>query len=291
MIGVYYIGRSHAPSKSPTIPTSKIPITFSAFYLDVGASASLGFQPTGIKGHNGHSTLDGYGDDLVLMERYQGTALSIYKTGCPGETLQSFLSVKVSDHCNNLPVSQISKDRAFLQANRGKPGLITIDVGFNNYRVCLSPAVVNESCVTKAIAQTLLDIPKIVKDLRFAAGPHVRMVGLEYNDPFLAHYFIGSQGPAEALSTLSAMNRMNAALHHAYTSVGVKVADVPAFFRMNDTKPVVIPNEGTIPENVKAACDLTWLCYSSPFGPDDHPNDAGYSLIAKAILNELPKRW
>jgi lysophospholipase L1-like esterase len=50
-----------------------------------------------------------------------------------------------------------------------------------------------------------------------------------------------------------------------------------------------VPNVGTIPLNVEEACELTWMCYSAPFGPDDHPNDAGYALIAQAIFAALPK--
>jgi lysophospholipase L1-like esterase len=290
VVGAFFIGRTNAPP-SPVGPGAKIPITFSAFYLDIGASASLGFQPTGIKGHNGHSTNDGYADDLALMERFKGTSLSVDKTGCPGETLRSFLATATTKHCNNLRRTQMSKDVAYLHAHQGEPGLITIDIGFNNIRECLTYATVNESCVNEAVSAAKVDTPKIVKDLRDASGANVQIVGLEYNDPFLGHYLNGPTGPADAQATLVAMNRMNAALKGAYVSAGALVADVPAFFQMDNSSPVTITNVGTMPENVKEACDLTWLCYSSPFGPDDHPNDAGYALIAKAILAVLPKTW
>jgi lysophospholipase L1-like esterase len=46
---------------------------------------------------------------------------------------------------------------------------------------------------------------------------------------------------------------------------------------------------GTIPENVEDTCEETWMCYGAPFGPDDHPNDAGYALIAQAIFAALPR--
>jgi hypothetical protein len=291
MVGVYFLGRSHPTAPTTTVPPAKIPITFTGFYLDIGASASLGFQPTGIKGHNGRSTLDGYGDDVVLMERYLGTSLSLYKTGCPGETLQSYLSTKVADHCNNLPTTQLSKDLKYLRAHQSEPGLVTLDMGFNNIRVCLSPTEVEEACVDEAVAAVATDIPTIVKDLKAVSGSQVQFVGLEYNDPFLGHYMDGAGGPADATATLLGMNRMDAALKTAYLKAGIKVADVPAYFRTDDTSEVTIDGVGREPENVYAACNLTWECYSSPFGPDDHPNDAGYSLIAKAILAELPKKW
>jgi len=290
LIGVFYIGRSSAPPTT-TVLTAKVPITFSAFYLDVGASASLGFQPTGIKGHNGRSTNDGYADDLALIERYIGTSLSVYKTGCPGETLRSYLSTYLEHHCNNAPTTQLGRDLTYLRSHLGENGLITIDMGFNNMRLCLSTLDVNENCVNRTIAAVALDIPKIVEDLKTASGSNVRIVGLEYSDPFLGHYVDGPAGVVYANETLVAMNRMNGALATAYESAGASVADVPAFFRMDDTDLVSLKNVGSWPENVKEACALTWICYSSPYGPDDHPNDAGYSLIAKAIFATLPKTW
>ena len=62
-------------------------------------------------------------------------------------------------------------------------------------------------------------------------------------------------------------------------------------FQTEDNTSVDVANVGTIPLNVEKACELTWMCYPSPFGPDDHPNDAGYSFIAQAIEAELPKSW
>jgi len=290
MVGVYFAGRLYAPVvPSPVAP--KVPITFSSFYLDIGASSSLGFQPTGIKGHNGRSTTDGYADDVALMERYVGTSLSIYKTGCQGETLHSYLTIKPKNHCNSQPTTQVSKDVAYLQAHLDEPGLITVDIGFNDIRVCLSSEVVDEACVDRVVAAVQLDIPKIVKVLKDASGSHVQIVGLEYNDPFLAHYLNGPTGPYDANETLVAMNRMDSALKTAYQSAGASVADVPSFFRMNDTSIDTLTNVGSWPENVKEACTLTWLCNSAPFGPDDHPNDAGYALIARAIIAALPKTW
>jgi lysophospholipase L1-like esterase len=289
-VGAYFLGHSTSRSTAPG-PSPKIPVTFSAFYLDIGASASLGFQPTGIKGHNGRSTDDGYADDLALMERYLGTSLTVYKTGCPGETLQSYVATQLSKHCNNEYTTQLSKDLTILRAHHAEPGLVTIDIGFNNIHSCLRPATVNEQCVDQAVSAAVMNTPKIVQDLKAAAGPQVRLVGLLYSDPFLGNYLKGSTGPRDAAATLKAMNRMNAALRTAYLAAGAAVANVPRLFHMNDTNPVTLDNVGTVPDNVNEACTLTWMCYSSPFGPDDHPNDAGYAVIARAIFDAIPRRW
>lgn len=134
-------------------------------------------------------------------------------------------------------------------------------------------------------------MPKIVKKLNAAAGPHVRFVGLEFENPFLADYLLGASGPSNATAATVAMDRMNAALRQAFIHSGVAVANAPAISQSDNSTRVSIPNVGVVPENVYKACQLTWMCYGPPFGPDDHPNDAGYALIAQAIAAVLPTSW
>ena len=43
--------------------------------------------------------------------------------------------------------------------------------------------------------------------------------------------------------------------------------------------------------NVAAECDYTWMCTPPPWGPDDHPNNAGYAVIATEIEEKLPRGW
>jgi hypothetical protein len=179
----------------------------------------------------------------------------------------------------------------FLEARKSEAGLVTIDLGFNNIRNCLVASPVNQACVNNAVATVQVDMPKIVKKLKAAAGPHVRFVGLEFEDPFLGDYLLSGAGPTNATATLVAMDRLNAALAQAFSHSGVAVANVPAIFKSDNATRVSIPNVGVIPENVYEACQLTWECYGPPFGPDDHPNDAGYALIAQAIAAVVPKSW
>jgi hypothetical protein len=300
VVGVYWIGRTYnsqsasaasGGTSASSSSTSSTTPSFSGFYLDVGASASLGFQPTGIVHHNGRRTDTGYANDLLELENLKGVSLTLHQVGCPGETVQSILSTTKADHCYSLPETQMTQAVKFLQENQGEAGLVTVDLGFNNIRPCLSIAVANESCVAAAVAAVQVDMPKILVDLKAAAGPNVRFVGLEYNDPYLSHYLDGATGPADATATLLAMNQMNAVLGQVYANAGVAVANVPALFQTENNTSVTMANVGTIPENVEEACALTWDCYSAPFGPDDHPNDAGYALIAQAIAAVLPASW
>jgi hypothetical protein len=228
---------------------------------------------------------------VVQIEGYKGIALSMTQVGCPGETVQTILNFKVADHCYILPETQMSRATSYLQANQSSNGLVSVDLGFNDIRPCLSPTTLNISCVNKGIAAVKVDMPKVLKDLMSAAGPHVKFVGLEYYDPFLNHYFNGANGPSDATATLVAMNKMNAVLSQVYKSDGVAVANVPTYFQMNDSTRVTLGNVGMIPQNVVSACNLTWMCQPAPYGPDDHPTDEGYLQIANAITAVIPKSW
>jgi hypothetical protein len=288
--GVLFVDHSGSPQGASAASTPA-PVTFSSYYLDIGGSSSLGIEPTGIPHHRSRTTKDGYANDVVQLEAYKGVALTLTQIGCPGETVQTILNTKVKDHCNTLPVTQLTRAFAFFQAHQGGPGLVSIDIGFNDIRPCLSPTIIDEACVNAGIAAVKVDMPRLLKDLKNAAGAHVMFVGLEYYDPFLSHYFNTDDGPGEATATLVAMNRMNAVLSSAYRSAGVAVADVPTTFQMNDSTKESIANVGLIPVNVQEACDTTWMCQPSPFGPDDHPNDEGYLLIADAMTAVIPKSW
>ena len=291
--GIYFIARSSnaLPASAASGTSTTTPVTARGFYLAVGASASLGAQPTGIVNHNGRRTPDGYANDLVLLERYQGFAFTLDQVGCPGETVQTILNTHVADHCYTLPETQMTQAVAFLQANQSSVGVVTVDLGFNNIRLCLWASPVNEACANQAIAAVRVDLPKVLKELKDAAGPNVRFVGLEYNDPFLARYNNGASGAAAATAGLFDMDRLNATLDQVYVGAGVAVANVPALFDTDVTTRIAAPGGGVIPENVAQACAMTWMCLPAPFGPDDHPNDAGYALIAQAIAAVLPKSW
>jgi lysophospholipase L1-like esterase len=287
----FLLGRTSAPPNAGAAsPSTTSPVKLSAFYLDIGASESLGFQPTGIAGHNGVRTDTGYSNDLVLREGLKGVSLDLEEVGCPGDTVQKILDTTKDDACYHAPQTQLTKAIAYLKAQTG-PGLVTVDLGFNNVRPCLEANPVNQTCVAAGIAAITVDLPKIMSQLKAAAGPDVHFVGLEYSDPYLGYYMNGAGGPAEATATLVGMDQLDTVLGNVYTNAGAQVANVPALFQINNYAPATIDNVGTVPVNVQQACELTWFCIPSPFGPDDHPNDAGYSLIAQAIETVLPKSW
>jgi lysophospholipase L1-like esterase len=127
--------------------------------------------------------------------------------------------------------------------------------------------------------------------LKSAAGPDVRFVGLEYADPYIAKYLQGAVGQADAAKTVATINLLDQTLDQAYKAAGMSVANVPGLFLSDHTAPVKLSGVGTVPVEVARVCEWTWMCKTKPWGPDDHPNNAGYVAIADAIVAALPSRW
>lgn len=261
----------------------------SGFYLDVGASASLGFQPTGIVHHNGHRTDTGYANDVVAIEKAKGVVLKLRQIGCPGETAESMLSM--GDHCYTLPSRQLPVAIKFLHENASAIGLVTIDLGFNDVRPCLTTATVDMACVEQGITNVRNDLPKVLAQLKAAAGPQVHFVGLEYGDPFLAHYLKGGASITAATQSLQVMTQLDNLLESIYTAVHIPTANIAGQYKSANLTPARLPNIGVVPQNVASVCTLTWMCTPPPWGPDDHPNNDGYRAIADAIVAKLPTTW
>jgi hypothetical protein len=291
-VGVFALVRtSSTPTAGAASLAAAVPVKLTAFYLDIGGSESLGFQPTGISGHNGERTNTGYANDLLLREGLKGVALELQQVGCPGDTVQSMLNTQQADACYQPPNTQLTQAVKYLQAHPTGQGLVTVDIGSNNIRPCLEANPINQACVATALAAVQVDLPKILKQLKAAASPSTHFVGLEYSDPFLGYYIKGPDGPARAAATLVAVDSFDTLLGKIYTQQGIVSAAVPTYFDMNVTTPTTVDNVGTLPLNVEEACQLSWFCYGTPFGPDDHPSNAGYSMIAAAIEAVLPKSW
>lgn len=261
------------------------------FYLVIGASSSQGVQPSGVPSQNSRRTQDGYANDVVALEQKKHVNFELNQIGCPGETAESMLNTSVADHCYTLPTTQLTLALNFLRANQGRQGLVTIDLGFNDIRPCLTGPQIIESCVTQGLKYVQTDLPKVLTQLKAAAGPQVHFVGFNYEDPFLAHYLEGPSSVANAQESLTDMGRMDQVLNSVYASAKIPVANLAGMFESLNSTPDVIPNVGTVPVNVAFACYYTWMCQPKPFGPDDHPNNPGYMLIAEAIVKVLPGPW
>ena len=226
-IGVLIGFRSSVQRVLGISTTSAASAQLTGFYLDIGASSSLGTQPDGVRAHNGHRTKSGYSDDLVSYEARHSMALTMREIGCPGETVQSMLG-QLKDACYTLPNTQLTIATNYLATHADEVGVVTLDLGFNNIRACLTATVTLTSCVQRGIVAVRNDLPIIVSRLQRAAGAHVHFVGLGYGDPFLAYYLQGPTGRVLAQQGLNAMNQLNAVLQEVYNGRHVAMANVAA---------------------------------------------------------------
>ena len=266
-----------------TSPTSTVS---TGFYLDLGASASVGVQPT-LANPRGERTSSGYANDLVAYEATRGVTLQMTQLGCPGETTATMLFG--GDHCYPPGDSQLADAMTFLMAHHDEPGIVTIDLGFNNVLPCLEHHFVDQSCARNEVDLVRQQMSSIMASLESAAGPRVTFVGVGHYDPYLADGIDSPIGMGFAVDSYSVIASLNATLRTSYAAAGISMATVAASFQSLSHVKVLVRGEGMVPLNVERACALTWMCAPAPYGPNFHPNDAGYARIARAI--EAVLRW
>ncbi len=252
-----------------------------AYYLSLGDSLSQGVQP----GPSGASieTRQGYADQLYALLRPANPGLRLVKLGCPGETTATMVNGGI---CRYPGGSQLAAAVRFLRAHRGQVALVTIDIGANDPDACLTQPSVGKlaTCVGKAIPAATANLAKILTRLR-QADPHGRMLAMSYYLPALAQWRNGLAGQLVARGAAAAAQVYNNLLSRVYRTFGVRVADVFGAFHTADfSGRVPVPGYGTLPVNVAAICRWTWECASPPRGPNQHANQAGYRVIARAFL-------
>lgn len=276
-------GAAGPPTTTPAGPTGSL-----VFYLVLGASDSLGVQPSAASPH-GQPTPRGYANDVVAAQAARGVALTMTQMGCPGETTGTMISGL--DRCGLVGDSQLADAVAFLRAHQGNRGLVTVDLGFNDVRPCLRLGLVTSSCVTRRLATLDAQLTRILSELTAAAGPWVTIVGMNHFNPLVAASVGGMRDAVNAAVSSRALDRMNDTLSTVYARFGVAVADVTGAFDQGNRTPVTLAGVGTVPAEVARVCQYTWMCQPGPLGPNIHPNDAGYQAIADAIDAALPATW
>lgn len=246
------------------------------YYLALGDSLSQGVQPNS----SGQSveTNAGYANDLYDLYKYEVPGLQLEKLGCPGETTGTMISGGI---CPYALGSQLAQAVSFLGTHH--VALVTIDIGANNVDGCLTASGIDETCITDGIAAAATDLPEILTELR-AAAPGVPIVAMNYYDPFLSEWLLGSAGQALATESVSLATYFNGILGSIYGAFGVPVANVQGAFLTTDFN--TVPFIG-LPTNVAAICSLTWMCAPPPVGPNIHANVLGYGLIAATFEQEI----
>jgi lysophospholipase L1-like esterase len=247
------------------------------YYLAVGDSLAIGVQPNG---SGDVATNQGYVDDLYALLRLRVPGLALEKLGCSGETAASMVD---GGECTYAEGNQLAAAVDFIEVHRVV--LITIDIGANDVDHCISLAGIDQTCLTDGATSVSGNLPYILEQLRAAAGPHTPIVAMNYYDPFLAAWVLaGTTGQTLANESLQATTDFNTLLEGVYQSFHVPVADVVGAYHISDFN--VIPTLG-VPLNVFLTLTWTWMGAPAPFGPDIHPNAAGYAVIAGAFAKTV----
>jgi len=256
-----------------------------AFYLDLGASQSVGTQPIGSSLH-GFPTNRGYANYLVALEATRGVTLQLTQLGCRGESTATMISG--GDLCYKSPDSQLADAVAFLRAHQNETGLVTVELGYNNIGACIGATTLATSCAQTRVGVVSQQLPEILRALKAAAGPNVTIVGLGHADPFLAWALNGPVGAAKAQASLKTMQILNRTLADVYAAFSIPMVNVGAAFNMTTITPTTLAKVGTVPLNVAQTCRMTWMCRPQPLPANMHPNDSGYRAMAAAIAAVLP---
>jgi lysophospholipase L1-like esterase len=252
-----------------------------SYYLALGDSLAQGVQPdaAGASVHTGQ----GYANLLYAVLRREQPGLVLVKLGCTGETTATMIHGGI---CSYPGGSQLADAVMFLRAHRRRVKLITLDIGANDPETCLDVSTPGQlaTCALRFIPQATANLATILTRLRQAA-PGVRIVAMNYYLPALAQWRHGLAGEVIARLAELATAGYNSLLTRVYQRYGVSVANVFGAFGTADFGGAVrVPGLGSLPANVAAICRWTWECTAPPRGPNQHPNQAGYQVIARAFL-------
>ncbi len=257
------------------------PVT--TYYLALGGSASIGFQPTSAR-PQGQPTETGYANDLLSIERSHWHGLQLVQLGCAGETMDAFLTG--GDRCHPY-VAQLVEAIDFLHTHPSTV-LTTVDLGFNDIDHCLVFHTINQPCVAQRLEVIHQQLPQIIAILRAAGSPTMHIVGVDHFDPYLGDYLRSAAGEEFAETSLTVIRRLDDTLHDIYETSGIPMANVAQAFDIDQTDPIDFGNDGHVPLDVARTCELTWDCSSVPYRSKLHPNNAGYESIARSIAAVIP---
>lgn len=254
------------------------------YYLSLGDSLAEGWQPT-----PADATLHGYSDQVVTDLASQ-VPLTLVNYGCGGATTNSALysngctpGDEAADGTYYPTTTMVGAAVAFAQAHPGQVKLISISLGANDYAGCLDDASPTK-CVAPSLSSMKANLSTLAGDLRSAVGPSVPIIGITDITNDIQHYLTGRAGRTSAKEWLNEFKTVIVpTLQKAYAPSDVTLvnilADIGSFIPW--TKEVKYPPYGKIPLAVARTCQLTWEC--STGNADQHPNSAGYALMAKEI--------
>lgn len=271
---------------SITVPASAK--TAKTFAVSVGDSYAVGYQP-GVG-----STRDGFADQAVTKARARGYRFTLANFGCGGATTTSVLKQRGCPAkaravaAPRYATTQIAAATAFIRAHRGHVGLVTVSISGNDVTKCGS-APDPVGCVGTATASIKKNVGELVRRLRAAGGPKLRIVGITYPDVILGRWVYPPVDQNLArLSVVAFQQIINPALKETYEKRGATFVDVTAAtgaYTPLEQLTTLAPY-GEIPVAVAKVCELTWFCEKG----DIHARKSGYGVIADLVAATLPRR-
>jgi hypothetical protein len=296
-------------------------------YISVGDSYSVGYQPA-VGGGTGTATA-GYTAYVAGKLKMQ-----LVNYGCGGATtasLLSFTGVCGSPDSYGPPAatdagvipsgdSQITAAVAFIEANPGKVGLVTISIGGNDVTPCAAASPTNPvngattaiGCVAAGLTAIEANIGTEVSDIHSAlissGDSSAQLIGLTYPDVLLGLWVYPALDAGNALAEESILafegagsvfEGINPALKSAYTAVSDgKFVDITKatgaytpLSKLAKLKPAVeatmpwLHGVVKVPKAVAEVCTLTYYC---EYG-NIHANTLGYTDIGKQIVKAYKK--
>jgi lysophospholipase L1-like esterase len=254
------------------------------YYLSLGDSLAEGWQPA-----PADATLHGYSNQVVT-DLASKIPLTLVNYGCGGATTSTALYTngctsggEANDGTFYPTTTQVGAAVAFAQAHPGQVMLISISLGANDYGNCLNDASPTQ-CVAATLSSMKTNLSTIASDLRSAVGPSVPIIGITDITNDIQHYLTGKAGRTSAKEWLNEFSTVIVpTLQKAYAPSNVTLvnilSDVGSFIPW--TREVKYAPYGKIPLAVARTCALTYEC--STGNEDQHPTDAGYTLMAKEI--------
>jgi lysophospholipase L1-like esterase len=262
--------------------------------VSLGDSYASGYQPPAAGKFAGNTT-QGFVYQIPPLARTRGWKLKVVNFACGGATTTSILRQKGCPKAALGPgarpydgTTQVKAATGFIAKHRAQVGLITISIGGNDVTACARDPTTAVPCVANAMGPLVRNLDALVKQVRKAAGPRTRIVGITYPDVILGAYLTPGGQSLATLSVEAFRGLINRNLQAAYSTVRAAFVDVTratgAYIPLSQT--TTLDPYGTIPQAVAKVCTLTWYCAAQ----DIHARAPGYKLIAELIARTLPNQ-
>ncbi|MGA2836026.1 MAG: SGNH/GDSL hydrolase family protein [Acidimicrobiales bacterium] len=300
MAGVGLVAASATGGVAQAAPKAK------PYYISMGDSYSVGYQDPTLGNTPGFTAYVAKKEKMQLENFGCGgaTTTSMFtQDGCPSGASAA------TDGVAYPTTDQVAAVVAFIDANPGKVGLVTVSIGGNDVTACAGAAS-PIACVAAANTTIETNVTNLVDDVSAALDANgdssAPLVGTTYPDVILGDYVYptGATDPVLAAQSVVAFDDLiNPTLDTAYTSVAqgafVDVTDAPyklatagdetGSFNTTTgayTGPTTSlrPFGRDVPVAVDEVCKLTYYCSITG---DIHANTKGYDFIGGLIVAKL----